>query len=222
MINNTGNNLIKDPFTVVLKFARDIDLEITKFGHEFFNILLHKLKVDKLTVQQFDLTIKSIFPEDKIEITLKKNLFVFHFDLEHDGFINEKEAGLLIRNLIVAFAGDVAFNDDYLLNMPSSEYKNDLEKLIIKTAEKYLEVKDIVFELLDRLDMKKQGKISINEFLDSFSYPKNSAVLKVIEHYSNDEGESFSKARAFYLLCHIVLTYNETTDSAQGVRIVYK
>jgi hypothetical protein len=205
------NNKKESPFQKTLRITREVNHNTEKFGHALFDRFENKQDLG-IPVADFVAHLQKTFGVKE----LSENPLDYEFDLNKNGFIDRQEAGLALRNTFISIARDVAFKG-VQYSAPEGSESEKINSFVKHIAGKYTEVKKIVDGLFDKADQNKNGLLSTEKFLQTFTF--KSANLKSIIANVNPTGEEkINKEQAFYLFALLVLD-SQVHEEGSDIRV---
>jgi Ca2+-binding EF-hand superfamily protein len=212
---NKNKNPKVDP-----QFARSIDytVQVNNRADVIGKLIFKKLAAGKPVIpkEKFDEFLKSINPDLSIDGTV--NLFRYDYDENHDGTISPKEAGIALRNILVAVAADKAFK--HIEFVAKGQFKKQIEETVDFIADKYIKVREIVRSLFKVADVNNDGALEKEEFFAVFKFkPKSKSIDEFWAQIDKDGDGKIDVDQAFDLYALLVLDMNEQSKNAMGGRV---
>jgi hypothetical protein len=194
------------PFERTLRLTREVNTDTENYGAAFFDRVQDK-SAEGIPTIDFIAKINSIFGD----IKLSDNPFVYEFDLNNNGYIDEHESGLAFRNIIISLARDVAFKG-LKYSAPAGENQSYINLLVSETAKKYIETRNVVYQLFDVADIEKKGLLSTEKFLNTFSFPETTSLKSILASQNPSGNAKINKEQAFYIFGLLVLEHQKIEE----------
>jgi hypothetical protein len=187
------------PFERALRLFREVNTDTENYGAAFYYRIENKTAQGIPTID-FVAKVKSLFGD----VQLSENPFVYEYDLNNNGFIDEHESGLAFRNIVISLARDVAFNG-LKYSAPAGENQTYINFLVSETAKKYMETKNVVDQLFGVADIERKGLLSTEKFLSTFNFPETPSLKNILASQNPSGAEKINKEQAFYIFGLLVL-----------------